>query len=341
MASSSQRPELDGLAAWCSLHLGSRLVEVLFQHAHLSAVTGVRLADGRDAVIKVRPAMARHRDCAGVQQHLWQAGYPCPQPLAGPAPFGPLDGTALDGTALDGTALDGTALARPAPLGPLDATAEAFVPGGTQLAPDPGFAGSFAAALARLIELAPRASAVATLEPPPPWSYWDHHEDGPWPWPDDMNVDLNMRPGPAWLDDAAIRIRSRLERCSQPPVVGHCDWESQNIRWRRGRLHVVHDWDSVISQPEAAIAGQAAAAFAATGAPGEHATVAQSAQFLAAYEGARGQPWTDDDLQVAWASGAWVVAFNAKKDTVDSGRGGRPSGGLAAELAERLRRARA
>jgi hypothetical protein len=310
MASFGQLPEPDGLAAWCSLHLGSRSVQVLFQHAHLSAVTGVRLADGRNAVIKVRPAMARHRGCVQVQQYLWQAGYPCPRPLAGPAP-----------------------------LGPLDATAEAFVPGGTQLAPGPGFAGSFAAALARLIELAPRASAVATLQPPPPWSYWDHHEDGPWPWPDDMNMDLNMRPGPAWLDSAAVCIRSRLERCSQPPVIGHCDWESQNIRWRRGRLHVVHDWDSVISEPEAAIAGQAAAVFAATGGPGEHATVAQSAQFLAAYERARGHPWTDDELQVAWATGAWVVAFNAKKDTVDAGRGGRPAGEVAAELAERLRRA--
>ena len=283
-----QLPEPGGLAEWCYANLGSRLVQVHFQQAHLS----------------------RQRGCVEVQRHLWRAGYPCPQPLAGPAP-----------------------------LGRLDATAEAFVPGGTQLAPDPGSAGSFAAALARLVELAPQVSAVSTLEPSPPWSYWDHHEDGPWPWPDDMNMDLNTRPGPAWLDDAAIRIRRRLERCAEPPVVGHCDWESQNIRWRRGRLHVVHDWDSVISKPEAAIAGQAAAAFAATGGPGEHATVAQSAQFLAAYERARSRPWTADEQEVAWASGAWVVAFNAKKDTVDAGRGGPLADVLAAELAERLRRA--
>ncbi len=279
-----------------------------FQRAHLSVVTGVLLADGRNVVIKARPAMARQRACMEVQRHLWQAGFPCPQPLAGPAP-----------------------------LGALAAMAEAFVPGGTQLAPGPGFAGSFAAALAELIGLAPPASAVPTLEPSPPWTYWDHHEDGPWPWPDDMNMDLNAQPGSAWLDDAAIRIRLRLERCTQPPVVGHGDWESQNIQWRRGRLHAVHDWDSVISRPEAAIAGLAAAVFAAAGGPGEHATVAQSGQFLTAYERARGRPWTADEHEVAWASGAWAVAFNAKKDTVDAGRGGRPAQGIAAELADRLR----
>jgi hypothetical protein len=305
-----QLPEPDGLSAWCDRNLGSRLAQVQFQQVHLSAVTGARLADGRDVVIKVRPAMARHHGCAEVQRHLWQAGYPCPQPLAGPAA-----------------------------LGHLDATAEAFVPGGTQLALDPGSAASFAGALAELIKLAPQVSAVSTLEPSPPWCYWDHQQDGPWPWPDDVNLDLNMRPGPAWLDDAAIRIRLRLERCALPPVVGHGDWESQNIRWRRGRLHVVHDWDSAISKPEAAIAGQAAASFPATGGPGERATVAQSAQFLAAYERARGHPWTADEHEVAWAAGAWVVAFNAKKNTVGAGRGVPPAQGLAAELADRLRRA--
>jgi hypothetical protein len=285
---------------------------VHFQQAHLSVVTGLRLADGRDVVVKARPGMARQRGCLEVQRHLWQAGFPCPQPLAGPAP-----------------------------LGALDAVAEAYVPGGTQLAPGPGYAGAFAAALAGLILLAPPVSAVPALEPPPPWCYWDHHEDGPWPWPDDMDADLNAQPGPAWLDDAAIRVRARLARCAGPPVVGHCDWESQNIRWHGGRLHAVHDWDSVVSRPEAAIAGLAAAVLAAAGDPGEHATVAQGGQFLAAYERARGRPWTGDEREVAWAAGAWVTAFNAKKNAVGAGRGGPPAQRLAAELADRLRRARA
>jgi Phosphotransferase enzyme family len=287
-------------------------VRVHFRQTHLSVVTGVRLADGRNVVIKARPATARQHGCLEIQRHLWQAGFPCPQPLAGPAP-----------------------------LAALDAVAEAFVPGGTQLAPGPGFAASFAAALAGLIRLTPPVAAVPALDPPPPWCYWDHREPGPWPWPDDLDADLNAHPGPAWLDDAAIRVRSRLARYAGPSVAGHSDWESQNIRWHRGRLHVVHDWDSIVSGPEAAIAGLAAAVFAAggdPGDPGQHATVAQGEQFLAAYERARGRPWTADEREVAWASGAWVTAFNAKKDTV---RGGPPAQALAAEIADRLRRARA
>src|ERR1022692_3512718 len=110
------------LAAWCRENLGSVAVRVHFRQAHLSVVTGVRLADGRNVVVKARPRLARQGGCREVQRQLWRAGFPCPQPLAGPAP-----------------------------LGALEAVAEAQVPGGTQLAPDPGYAGAFAAALAGLI----------------------------------------------------------------------------------------------------------------------------------------------------------------------------------------------
>jgi hypothetical protein len=37
------------------------------------------------------------------------------------------------------------------------------------------------------------------------------------------------------------------------------DWESQNIRWSGARSLAVHDWGSVIAQPETAIVGLAAA----------------------------------------------------------------------------------
>jgi hypothetical protein len=76
--------------------------------------------------------------------------------------------------------------------------------------------------------------------------------------------------------------------------------------------------------------------FAAAGDPGGHATVAQGEQFLAAYERARGRPWTAGEREVAWAAGAWVTAFNGKKDAV---RGGQAAQGLAAEIADRIYRA--
>jgi hypothetical protein len=73
------------MVAWCRRWLGADPVEVLFRAGYLSEVTGPRLAAAR---------------------------FPCPRPLAGPAP-----------------------------LGALAATAEELVPGGHLLPPGPDAAG--------------------------------------------------------------------------------------------------------------------------------------------------------------------------------------------------------
>ena len=109
---------------------------------------------------------------------------------------------------------------------------------------------------------------------------------------------------------AARRQLLALDRLA---IIGHGDWYSQKLRWINRRLYVVHDWDSVATQAEAAIAGQAAAVGPGTGLPGEVATVAQSEQFLTAYERASGGSWTDRDIRAAWAAGLWTRAFDAKK----------------------------
>jgi Phosphotransferase enzyme family len=299
----------DALAAWCARWLGAPPTSVLFEVAHLSIVTGLRLADGREVVVKARPPAARLQACVHVQRHLWAAGFPCPEPLAGPHP-----------------------------LGTLSATAEAFVPGGTRLAPGADSPRLFAEALARLVRLAPPVTALPTLAPPPAWVCWDHDQPGTWPLPDDRDDDLNRYPEPIWLGEVVRRVRSRLAQCRQPPVVGHADWEEPNLRWLDRRLHVVHDWDSVVSRPEAALAGVTAAVCPACGGPGT-ATLEESAAFLEAYEQVRGQPWSVDEWQVCWAAGLWIRAYNAKKATLE-GNGGELMERLASEAPERLRLAR-
>jgi hypothetical protein len=73
------------------------------------------------------------------------------------------------------------------------------------------------------------------------------------------------------------------------------------------------------------------------GPPGEAATVEQTDQFLAAYEQARGRPWTPAVRQACWAAGLWVQAFSAKKQHM---AGGDPDlDRLAAEVPERAPRA--
>jgi hypothetical protein len=208
------------IAAWCRRWLGAEPRDVLFRQGHLSQVTGLRLADGAMVVLKIRPPSRRLAACVRVQRHLWAAGFPCPEPLAGPAP-----------------------------LGTLSATAEALVDGGSQLPLTDDSPRLFAQGLARLVTLAPPVASLPTLEPSPPWVGWDHDQQGTWPEPDDVEADLNAHVGPSWIEEAGSRVRCRLLQPSTLPIlVGHSDWESQNLRWVEHRLHIVHDWDSIVGQ---------------------------------------------------------------------------------------------
>ncbi|HUR04519.1 MAG TPA: hypothetical protein VM347_18385 [Nonomuraea sp.] len=166
---------------WCERWLGSVPVHELFRTGHLSVVLGVELADGQAVVLKRRPATDRVQGCVEVQRHLARAGFPCPSPLTDAVPL-------ADRTAT-------------APSGPWTVTAETYVPGGVQLERGADRPRLFAEALARFVRLAPSPDTISSVAPAPPWVGWAHDSAGVWPWPDDMDVDLNTRPGPAWLDD--------------------------------------------------------------------------------------------------------------------------------------------
>jgi hypothetical protein len=154
-------------------------VAQLFRAEHLSIVVGLRLADGREVVVKARPVSARVPACTAVQRVLARAGYSCPRPLVDPARW---QGLLV--------------------------TAEEYLPGGHQLPAGPGAAQRFARLLAHLVRLAPAAGGLAALRPSPPWVGWDHPGRRLWPAPDDRREDLNTVPGPAWLDAAAGQVRA-------------------------------------------------------------------------------------------------------------------------------------
>jgi hypothetical protein len=296
------------LEAWCLRWLGSSPHEVLFETGHLSAVCGVRLADGREVVIKARPESARIASCVAVQRQVWTAGFPCPEPLAGPAA-----------------------------AGTLTATAETLVAGGTELQPCAEMPQLFAASLAELVALTSPLSG-AGLAPPPAWVWWGNDRQGLWPPPDDRDADLNMHQEPAWVDTAARRIRRRLNGVRQPGVVGHLDWYSENLQWEGRTLRAVHDWDSLAIHPEAAIAGVAAAIFPTSAGGRLGATVNESVSFLEQYAETRGRRWRPEELEIAWAAGVWTRLFDVKKEAVDIANGPLMVA-LAGELDERLTRA--
>jgi hypothetical protein len=279
--------DMAALADWCTRWLGSPPAAELFVTGHLSAVKGLRLTDGREVVVKVRPRESRLTGCAVVHRALWMAGFPCPEPLVG---LQPLNGYA--------------------------ASAEVFVPDVDE-PPAGELAVLSAAALARLVELAPGPGSVPDLTPSPSWVGWDHTEPGLWPRPEDRDVDLNAYAEPPWLDRVAAAVRDHLRRYRGDPVIGHGDWHPENLRWHGPELTCVHDWDSVICQPEPAIAGFAAASFLGLGDTSAIASVQDSTVFLGAYQEARGCRWTSQDHAICWAAGLWQRAFDAKTRSLD------------------------
>jgi len=155
------------------------------------------------------------------------------------------------------------------------------------------------------------------LAPSPSFSGWDHAEPGLWPAPEDRDVDLNAYPEPQWLARVAAAVRDHLRGHASDPVIGHGDWHPENLCWQGPHLIAVHDWDSVICQPEPAIAGLAAASFLGIDDPAQMASVEDSAAFLDAYQHARGRRWTSADYAACWAAGLWQRAFDAKTRSLD------------------------
>ncbi|MFJ9782282.1 hypothetical protein ACIRSS_22055 [Amycolatopsis sp. NPDC101161] len=297
------------IRSWCAEHLGSVPAEVLFERKSLSEVTGLRLADGREVVVKARDDEGREASCVAAQARLAERGFPCPRPL--------------------------TPVTR---VGSLAVHAEELLPGGELLPGDtPDVAERYAAVFAWLM------SELADVVVPPPlpnprWARWDHRDPGLWPAIGFLD-ERDQRAVPAHVVETARRAGERLLAADLPCVLGHADFEAQNLRWHDGEIRAVHDWDSLAWQPEAALVGAASATFA-NASPPALAPVASSAAFLAAYQELRGRRFTTEELEIAWAASLWTAVHNARWEAL---HGDRPVCGEAVRVqaAERLRRARA
>jgi hypothetical protein len=295
------------LAAWCRDHLGGEPADVLFQLQQVSMVFGLRLPGGTDIVVKARADDGRAASCVAAQARLAERGFPCARPLT------PV-----------------------VSVGSLAVHAEEFRPGGEVLHGDsPVIAARCAEVFARLMaELA--GVTVAPPLPNPPWVRWDHADPGLWPTIDFLD-NRNQSVVAAYVVEAAERSRGRILAASLPCVLGHADFEAQNMRWHGREVWAVHDWDSLAWQPEAALAGAASGSFASDGPP-MLAPIESSEAFLAAYQAIRGRLFTAVEQEVAWAAGVWMAAYNAREEALCGGTSvGRDA--LRAQGAERLRRA--
>ncbi|MCW6006552.1 hypothetical protein K1W54_18495 [Micromonospora sp. CPCC 205371] len=297
------------LPAWCLDHLGGEPAGVLFQSRQVSMVFGLRLAGGRDVVVKARADDGRAVSCVAAQARLAERGFPCARPLT------PVVG-----------------------VGALAVHGEEFRPGGEVSHGDsPDMAVRCAGVFARLMaELA--GVSVAPPLPNPPWVRWDHTDSGVWPAIDSLDS-RDQSLVSEHIVQTAERARGRLLVGGLPCVLGHADFEAQNLRWQGWQVWVVHDWDSLAWQPEAALVGAASGSFASSGPP-TLAPIESSEAFLVAYQDIRGRLFTAVELEIAWAASLWMAAYNAREMALC---GGSAAGGVAlrAQADERLRRANA
>nr|WP_218890640.1 phosphotransferase [Actinomycetospora corticicola] len=274
----------------------------------MSDVLGVVLHDGSVAVLKARPDDGCAVAGVEAQSGLAARGFPCARPLTG--------------------------VTR---VGSLAVHAEEHRPGGDVLRGDsPEVAARYAAVFARIIG---ELEHLDVAPPPtnPRWAAWDHR--GPSLWPAVAALDaLEQDRVPDHVVATATRVRARLLGAALPRVLGHADYEAQNLRWRGDLIWAVHDWDSLAHQPEAALVGAASGTFSRSTGPPTLAPIASSEAFLAAYETSRRRVFSAEEREVAWAASLWPAAHNARWEALHADP---PVAGtaLADQAAERLRRA--
>lgn len=276
------------MGLWCRDTLGAPIQDLFFHRSEMSLVLGLRLSDGREVAVKARPDEdGRAHACVAAQAQLADRGCPCARPLS-----------------------------RVTAVAGLCVHAEQWRPGGDILRSDAAPAARRAARLfGALMEELTRVNAYPPL-PNPAWLRWDHGGAGPWP---AMELVDRRDPSlvPAFVIETAQRATRRLRRCKLPNVLGHGDFEAQNIRWRGQAPWVVHDWDSLCWLPEAALAGAAAGAFASTEVP-TLAPIDSSTAFIQEYQRTRGRAFAADEVEVAWAASLWPAAHNARAQALFS-----------------------
>lgn len=279
----------------------------------MSSVWGVELDDGRRVAVKVRSDGSRLAIASHAQEVARASGIDCPRILIGP-------------TLIRGTPHRWLTVEEWRGEGVID---------------PPGDPVAHYATLLAAINAALRADPSPSLTPPP-WLDYDHgHVGRTWPpaasdqW-DPHRIESDLPPD---LPRLAQLARARLLRASLPRFLVHGDLNPANVRWVQSGGSVtplVHDWDSVAFVSEAVVAGEVAADLLQK--PGDErlADVPTCARFLAAFGEARGRALSPEEAEVAWATTAWLGAYNAAFEHLH-GRPGAVSQQILADGDERLR----
>jgi hypothetical protein len=270
---------------FCAERMGSPVDEVTFCILSVGAAIGVRLRDGRHALIKAWNAAA---DAAAldsihtVQHALAEQGFPAPRVLVRPAPF-------MIGRA---------------------SVMEWMDRGEQQDARDPVLRRAMAASLARMVALAEPFVDLPRL----PRHGYPHGRA--WHGSHNALFDLEATAaGAEWIDRIAVAAADAARAGEGRRVLGHRDWRVQNMRFDRGEVSAVYDWDSLTVALEPEIVAMAAATFTKTDEiPVERSlpTVEDMAAFIEDYEAAAGRRFTAGEWRTAGAAATHLLAYTAR-----------------------------
>jgi hypothetical protein len=225
--------------------------------------------------------------------------------------------------------------------GSLAVHAEEYRDDGDIVADDsPEVGARYGAVFARLMT-ALEEVAIAPPLPNPRWVRWDHTCDGLWPAIEILDR-RDQSAVPPFAVETAVRARRRLLTAELPRVLGHADFEAQNLRWHGQQVYTVHDWDSLAWQPESALVGAASGVFPRPpGVPPSLASIESSEAFLTSYQEARQREFSVQEQQIAWAASLWPAAHNARWQALFSVATPLSGDALRAQAAVRLARANA
>jgi hypothetical protein len=277
--------------AFCRVHLGSGFRGYLFYGSSIGSTHGVRLEDGQELVIKVRPPPETNpylsldrtslESICRVMKWLADRGYPCPKPILGPTP-----------------------------LAKGMATVEEFLnPGQRGNGFEPECRKTIAAGLAELVELLRSFEGeVACLK-------HFQRSESLYPQPHSKLFDFEKTAkGAEWIDAFAERAR-QAEAHEAKPVLGHADWRVEHLRFQDGKIVATYDWDSLAFCPETELVAISAHAFTADWTlkgVRRIPTVDDIRSYVANYEEAGGGPFSKRERKSLFATCVYCIAYGAR-----------------------------
>jgi hypothetical protein len=123
--------------------------------------------------------------------------------------------------------------------------------------------------------------------------------------------------GAEWIDDIARTAKRVRDSGDGVEIVGHTDWSAKHLRFDAD-LHVtaLYDWDSVTTDLEPLLVGNAAGSFTYTEELSHEVfrwpSAEESVAFMDDYEAARGTPFNAGERRSARGACVYLRAYAAR-----------------------------